>query len=405
MSVVVVGGGHAAGHIVGALRMNGYDGPVRIVADEPVAPYQRPPLSKNYLAGEMAPDELYLKSLDFYERNEVALALGCRVESIDRSAKAITTSHGGSIPYDKLVLATGARVRGLALPGSDLGGIHYLRTMADTDRIRGDLGPGRRLVICGGGYIGLEVAAVAARQINAAVTVLEMADRVMNRVIAPVVSTFFGDLHAGNGVDIVTGIEVVSFEGRKRVERVVTADGRVFPADVVVVGVGVVPNIELAETAGLRCDDGILVDARGQTEDPDILACGDCTRHPNGIYGMHVRLESVQNAVDQATMVARALCAMTGTYSAVPWFWSDQYDTKLQIAGLSAGHDQTVLRGDPADGAFSIFYLKEGRLLAVDAINRPREYMMGRKLIASGARPAPERIADPASPLKALAGS
>ena len=403
MSIVVVGGGHAAGHVVGTLRMNGYDGPIRIVGEEPVAPYQRPPLSKSYLARLVDPAEVYLRPLEFYSRNAVALALGCRVEKIDRSAKAITTSHGVSIPYTKLVLATGARIRRLALPGSDLCGIHCLRTMADANRIREDLSPGKRLVICGGGYIGLEVAAVAAR-IKAIAMVLEMTDRVMKRVVAPLVSAFFQDLHAGNGVEIMTGIEVVGFEGRQRVERVVTADGQAFPADVVVVGTGVVPNVELAETAGLPCNDGILVDARGQTEDPDILACGDCTNHPNGVYRVNVRLESVQNAVDQATIVARALCGMEGIYNAVPWFWSDQYDTKLQIAGLSANHDQAVVRGDPADGAFSVFYLKDGRLVAVDAVNGPREYMMGRKLIASGASPAPERIADPASSLKTLAG-
>ena len=223
-------------------------------------------------------------------------------------------------------------------------------------------------------------------------------------MVAPIVSAFYQGLHAGNGVNIVTGVEVAAFEGRRRVERVATADGRVFAADVVVIGVGVVPNIELAEAAGLPSDDGILVDACGQTEDPDILACGDCTNHPNGNYGVNVRLESVQNAVDQATAVAKTLCGTPGAHSAVPWFWSDQYDTRLQIAGLSQGHDEAVVRGDPADGAFSLFYLQQGRLLAVDAINSPREYMMGRKLVAAGARPMPERIGDPAYPLKDLAG-
>ncbi len=403
MSVVVVGGGHAAGHIAGVLRMNGYHGPIRIVGEEPLPPYQRPPLSKNYLAGQMDLDQVLLKPLEFYRRTGADLALGCRVERIDRASRTIMTSDGVSIPYGKLVLATGARARRLALPGSDLCGIHTLRTMADTDQIRAELRPGARLVICGGGYIGLEVAATATRH-GAVVTVLEMADRVMNRVVAPVVSAFYQGLHAGNGVDIVTEVQVAAFEGRRRVERVATANGRVFPADVVVIGVGVVPNIELAEAAGLPCDDGILVDAHGQTKDPDILACGDCTNHPNGIYGVNVRLESVQNAVDQATAVARAICGTPEAYSAVPWFWSDQYDTRLQIAGLSPGHDETVVRGDPADGAFSLFYLKQGRLLAVDAINSPREYMMGRKLVAAGVRPIPEHIGDPAYPLKALAG-
>ena len=304
MSVAVVGGGHAAGHIVGALRMNGYDGPIRIVGEDPLPPYQRPPISKSYLACQMDLEQVYLKPLGICRQNGADLTLGCRVERIVRGGQCDCESDGLSIPYGKLVLASGARVRRLALRGSDFCGIHYLRSMADADTIGADMHPGTRLVVCGGGCIGLEIAAAAA-WIHAIVTVLEMADRAMNRMVAPV---FYEGLHAGKGVDTATSVQVSVFEGEGRSARVATTDGRLSPADVVVIGVGVVPNIELAEAAGLPCDDGILVDPHGQTEDLDILACGDCTNHPNGIYGVNVRFESVQNAVDQATAVAKEIC-------------------------------------------------------------------------------------------------
>jgi len=391
MNVIVVGAGHAAGHLVASLRMQGFEGSIRLIGDEPYPPYQRPPLSKQYLAGEMALEQVYFKPLDFYDTAKAELTLGVRVESIDRAAKTVSLSDGSTAAYDKLVLTTGTRVRTLPLPGADLSGIHYLRTIDDTDAIARDLRPGARAVICGGGYIGLEVAAAAVKN-GASVTVLEMADRVMNRVVAPEVSAFYEALHRGKGVDIRCNVRVTGFEGTGKVERVACENGESFDADLVVVGVGVIPNTELAEAAGLACDNGIVVDDCARTEDPDILAAGDCTNHPNGIYGINIRLESVQNAVDQATAVAQTICGKPTPYSAVPWFWSDQYDVKLQIVGLSQGYDEAVVRGNPADGAFSVFYLKQGKLLAVDAINSPREYMMGRKLIAEGARPDPEKI-------------
>ena len=391
MNVIVVGAGHAAGQLVASLRMQGYEGDIHVIGDEPYPPYQRPPLSKQYLSGEVDLEAVYFKPLDFYQTADADLTLNVRAEAIDRAAKTVELSDGSSVAYDKLVLATGTRVRELPLPGADLEGIHYLRTIADTDAISRDLRPGARLVVCGGGYIGLEVAAAAVKK-GASVTVLEMADRVMNRVVAPEVSAFYQNLHSANGVDIRTGIKVTGFDGTGRVEAVTTEGGDRFDADLVVVGVGVIPNTELAEAAGLACDNGIVVDKYAQTEDPDVLACGDCTNHPNAIYGAHIRLESVQNAVDQANTVAKTICGTPAPYIAVPWFWSDQYDVKLQIVGLSQGYDQAIVRGNPASGAFSVFYLKDGRLLAVDAINSPREYMMGRKLIAEGARPDPEKI-------------
>ncbi|MEQ8666462.1 MAG: FAD-dependent oxidoreductase [Rhodospirillales bacterium] len=391
MKVVVVGAGHAAGQLVAALRMQQFEGDIRLIGEEPYPPYQRPPLSKQYLSGEIDLESVYFKPADFYDQAKAELSLSLRVEAIDRSGKTVTLSDGSGVDYDKLVLATGTRVRKLTLPGADLEGVHYLRSIEDTDAISRDLRPGARIVVCGGGYIGLEVAAAAVKK-GAAVTVLEMADRVMNRVVAPVVSAFYEDLHKANGVDIRTDVKVSGFEGSGRVEKVVTEGGEDFAADLVVVGVGVIPNTELAEEAGLACDNGIVVNEFAQTEDPDILACGDCTNHPSAIYGINVRLESVQNAVDQANAVAKTICGVPTPYIAVPWFWSDQYDVKLQIVGLSQGYDQAVVRGDPAGGSFSVFYLKKGRLIAVDAINSPREYMMGRKLISEGAEPDPEKI-------------
>lgn len=399
MGILIIGAGHAAGQLVAALRMQGYEGAIRVVGDEPYPPYQRPPLSKQYLSGDMEIEQVYFKPVGFYDQADIELSLGLRAESIDRSAKTVALSDGTNAAYDKLVLATGTRARTLSLPGTDLEGIHYLRTIDDTDAIARDLRRGAKAVICGGGYIGLEVAAAAVKK-GGAVTVLEMADRVMNRVVAPVVSKYYQELHAAKGVDIRTGVKVTGFAAGEdangnnggRVARVAAEGGESFDADLVVVGVGVVPNSELAEAAGLTCDNGIVVDEYAQTDDPDILACGDCTNHPNGIYGVNIRLESVQNAVDQANTVAKTICGTPEPYKAVPWFWSDQYDVKLQIVGLSQGYDDAVVRGDPASGSFSVFYLKTGALIAVDAINSPREYMMGRKLIAEGARPDPANI-------------
>jgi len=401
MAVLVVGAGHAAGQLAASLRMEGFDGAIRIIGDEQYPPYQRPPLSKQLLSGEMELEQIYLKPDAFYADNRVDLTLGQRVESIDRAAKTITLGNGEVAPYDKLALTTGTRVRKLSIPGADLGGIYYVRTVDDTLGLREQFTHGGHMVVVGGGYIGLEVAAAASKQ-GMSVTVLEMADRVMNRVVAPEVSAFYEKLHRDHGVDIRTDVRVSGFSGEERVNSVECDDSSHFDADVVVVGVGVIANTELAEAAGLACDNGILVNASAQTEDPDIVSAGDCTNHPNGVYGINIRLESVQNAVDQAKTAAKSICGKPETYSAVPWFWSDQYDVKLQIVGLSQGYTQAVVRGDPASGTFSVFYLKDGNLIAVDAINSPREYMMGRKLITEHASPDPIRIADTSVPVKEL---
>ncbi len=393
MSVVIVGAGHAAGQLVASLRMEGYEGAIRVIGDEPYPPYQRPPLSKQLLSGDMEREQVYLKPPEFYAENGVELTLGKRVTTIDRAAKSVTLDDGETVAYDKLALTTGTRVRKLTLEGAELDGIFYIRAIDDTLGLRERFDADRKMVVVGGGYIGLEVAAAARKQ-GMTVTVLEMADRVMNRVVAPEVSDFYEKAHADHGVTIMTKAMVAGFEGDGTVSAVKTQDGNSYPVDVVVVGVGVIPNVEEAAAAGLACDNGIVVNDRAQTDDPDVVSAGDCTNHPNGVYGVNLRLENVQNAVDQAKAAAKTICGKPETYCAVPWFWSDQYDIKLQIVGLSQGYDNAVVRGNPDDGAFSVFYLKQGTLVAVDAINSPREYMMGRKLITDGARPNPAKIAD-----------
>ena len=401
--IVIAGAGHAAGQLVATLRQKQYPGNIVLVGEEPWLPYQRPPLSKKFLAGELEAERLYVKPASFYADAGIDSRLSTRVESVDRSAQTIRTSDGETIPYSDLVIATGSRVRRLTVPGSDLAGIHYLRDIADVNAIREGLGGSRRLVIIGAGYIGLEVAAVA-RQLGHDVTVVEMADRVMSRVVSPELSAFYEALHRDAGVvlRLETGLE--GFTGASgRVQGVLTSSGETIPADLVVVGVGILPNVELAADAGLAVDNGIVVDERCATEDPHVFAVGDCTAHPSRVYDARLRLESVQNALEQAKVVATNLCGGDLVYDQVPWFWSDQYDIKLQIVGLSSGYDQTVRRGDPARRSFSCVYLRDGRMIAIDAVNAPKDFMQAKALIGSGARPDPERLADMETPLKALA--
>ncbi len=402
--VVIAGAGHAAGQLVATLRQKQYPGNIVLVGEEPWLPYQRPPLSKKYLAGELDAERLYVKPASFYDDPAIDARLNTRVESIDRDAGLVRTSDGDSIPYTDLVIATGSRVRRLTVPGSDLAGIHYLRDIEDVDAIRTGLATAKRLVIVGAGYIGLEVAAVAAR-LGHEVTVVEMADRVMSRVVSPDLSAFYEALHRNEGVVLKLNTGLDGFAGESgQLTGVTTTAGETIPADLVVVGVGILPNVELAADAGLPVDNGIVVDERCATEDPHVYAVGDCTAHPSRIYGGRLRLESVQNALEQAKVVATNLCGGELVYDQVPWFWSDQYDIKLQIVGLSQGYDQTVQRGDPADRSFSCVYLREGRMIAIDAVNAPKDFMQAKALIAAGARPDPERLADPDTPLKTLAG-
>jgi len=380
--LVVVGAGQAAAQAAQTLRQQNYAGAITVLGEEPYAPYQRPPLSKKYFSGETPRERLLLRPQAFYAEKRIALELGARVEEFDAAAHTLRLRDGRSLRYDKLLLATGSRPRRLAVPGADLPGVHHVRTIADIDALNEGLSPGARVVVIGGGYIGLEMASVA-RQRGFAVTVLEAAERVLGRVVCKEVSSFYMDLHRAAGVEVHVGAAVSALRGRERVEAVETADGRRFACDAVIVGIGVVPNFELAAAAGLECANGIRVDEHARTADPDVLACGDCTSHPLPLYARWVRLESVPNAVHQGKVAAATLLKSPAAYSEIPWFWSDQYDVKMQIVGLSDGHDTAVLRGDPARKCFAVYYLASRRLIAVDAVNSPREFAHAKKLIGA----------------------
>ena len=402
--IVIAGAGHAAGQVVATLRQHKFAGRIVLVGDEPWLPYQRPPLSKKFLAGEIPSERLYFKPESFYDDPQIEIHLQTRVTAIDRDAKMLRIDGGDDIGYDKLVLALGSRARHLNIEGADLEGVHYLRSISDVAGIRGALDDGRRLVIIGAGYIGLEVAAVT-RTLGHDVTVVEMADRVMSRVVSPEISDFYQIQHTNQGVKLRLGTTVAALRGRKRVEGAETGDGEIIPADLVVVGIGIVANTELADDAGLQVDDGIVVDDHCQTSDADIYAVGDCTWHPNPVYGRSLRLESVHNAVEQAKTAASNLCRMESRYAQVPWFWSDQYDLKLQIAGLSEGYDDVVIRGNPAEKSFACLYLRDSRLIAVDAVNAPRDFVQSKALIAEGTIIASDKLANVEESLKDLAAA
>ena len=397
--IVIAGAGHAAGQVVATLRQKRYTGEIVLVGDEPWLPYQRPPLSKKLLAGEVPVERLYVKPPAFYENPGTTVLPETRVERIDRAGKAVVTDGGERIGYDRLVLATGSRVRRIDLPGVELGGIHYLRNVADVLAIRDDVAPGRRLVIVGAGYIGLEAAAVAAK-LGLEVTVVELLDRVMKRVVCPAVSEFYAAEHRAHGVQILLDTGIEAFVGNGRVRGVLLADGTEIPADLVVIGVGIVPNTELASEAELAVNDGIVVDECCRTADDAVFAVGDCTFHPNPVVGRSVRLECVQNALEQARTAATVICGEDARYSEVPWFWSDQYDLKLQIAGLSQGYEEAVVRGDPRSRSFSCAYLRDGRLIALDAINNPRDFLRAKQVIAEGGRVDRARLEDATQPLE-----
>jgi len=399
--VVIVGASHAAAQVCASLRRDGWSGEIVLVGDEPSLPYQRPPLSKAFLAGESTLEDLLIRRPEFYEKEQVVFRRA-RVVRVDRGASSVDLDDGTALAYDKLVLCTGARPRRLDLPGADLDGVHYLRDAADTEAIRGRLGGVRHAVIIGAGYIGLEAAA-SLRKLGVAVTVLEVADRVLQRVTAPEVSAFYDRVHREEGIDLRLGAGVAAIDGEGRVTGVRLADGEVLPADLVVVGVGVVPNVELARDAGLEVEDGIVIDAGGRTSDPDVLAAGDCAAAHVVRYDRRVRLECVSSAVEQGKSVSATIGGKDRPIAALPWFWSDQFDLKLQIAGLSTGYDEVVLRGDPADGrSFACFYYAEGRLIAADCVNRAQEFMFSKRAITEGLSPDPEVLADPATPLASL---
>jgi 3-phenylpropionate/trans-cinnamate dioxygenase ferredoxin reductase subunit len=402
-TIVIVGGGQAGAQAVDTLRREGFTGRLVLICDEGLLPYQRPPLSKKFLSGEMAAERLLFRHRVFYDEHAVDLKLGVRAVRIETAARRIALSNGEEINYDRLLLCCGAVPRRMSCPGSDLAGVHYLRNVDDAAAIHGGLKPGARVVIVGGGYIGLEIAATA-RKMGCAVMVLEMADRVMNRVVASNVSEYFEHEHRTQGVKIICNTRVVRFEGSGRVERVVCADGSAHPADVLVVGIGAIANTQLAADAGLKCDNGIVVDEACRTSDPAIFAAGDCSSFFSPRYQARVRLESVDNAFEQAKAAALNMLERPTVYDRVPWFWSDQYDNKLLIVGLSYAHDQQLTRGDPATRSFSVCYLKGGELLAVEAVNHSKDYMAARKLIPERFRPDLDKLADPQLALKDTGG-
>ncbi len=399
-TVVIVGASHASVQAVDTLRREGHTGPVVLVGDEPHLPYNRPPLSKKFLSGEMERERLLLRSPQFYEQAHAETRLGVRATALDRADRRLRLSDGGELHYDHLILCLGGRPRLLDVPGHGLKGIHYLRTIADVEGIRAELAGAKRMVVVGAGYIGLEAAA-SARHLGLEVDVLEMADRPLNRVVAPELSTFYTRRHEREGVRIHCNTSVSAFRGDDRV-RAVVCGGREFPADIVIVGVGILPEVSLAAAAGIRCENGIVVDEQCRTSDPNVYAAGDCTFHPSVRYGRKLRLESVDNAVEQARVAASNICGKPARHEHIPWFWSDQYDVKLQIAGLSQGYDQSVVRGDPDSGKFALYYLGGGELLAVDAVNSPKDFMTGKKWIGERKHPDPAKLADPAVDLKTL---
>jgi 3-phenylpropionate/trans-cinnamate dioxygenase ferredoxin reductase subunit len=396
--VVVIGGGQAGSSLVAKLRNAGFEGEITLFAEESVPPYQRPPLSKAYLLGDMELERLFLRPERFYAENNINLRLNERVDAIDPAAKTVSVGDE-VVSYDALILTTGSKPRYLpASVGGDLEGVYAVRTLQDADAMEPEFKDGARVLIIGGGYIGLEAAAVAAKK-GLKVTLVEMADRILQRVASPETSRYFRELHRSHGVDLREGVGLDTLVGDGRVTSAKLTDGSEIDVDFVIVGVGITPGSDLAEAAGLAIENGIKTDSKGRTSDPHIWSAGDCASFP--YQGNQIRLESVGNAIDQAELVAQNIMGADRDYVAKPWFWSDQYDCKLQIAGLSAGYDEVVTRqGDGA--AVSYWYYKKNRLIALDAMNDPRGYMVGKRLIEAGKSPAPETIANPNTDLKAL---
>jgi 3-phenylpropionate/trans-cinnamate dioxygenase ferredoxin reductase component len=397
--IAIIGAGQAGGQAAYSLRAAGYEGAITLIGDEPAPPYQRPPLSKAYLKGELDADRLYLKPLEYYAEHAIDLQAGVAAARIDLAAKQIALMSGASVAWDALVIATGARPRRLQLPGATLPGVLELRTLADVDRLKPLMTAGARLVVVGAGYIGLEAAAVGS-QLGLHVTVLEAAPQVLARVTGPEISAFYTAEHRAHGADIRLNARLEAFEGADRVTGARLADGEVIPCDLVLVGVGVLPNLEIARDAGIACGNGILVDDHMRTSHPDVYAIGDIAYRPLVHYGCGGRLESVHNAIEGGKIAAATILGAAMPAIDVPWFWSDQFDLKLQTAGIHTGSDARILRGDPISRAFAVFYLKEGKVIAVDAVNSAPEYIVGKKLVAASARVAPAELADKSLSMK-----
>lgn len=397
--VVVVGAGQAGFSAASKLRDLGHEGPITLIGDEAQPPYQRPPLSKAYLLGDMTVDRLYLRPEDFYRQKSISLRLSSRVQSINRVEREVVVDDGTTLPYARLVLATGSRPRRLPQAmGGGLDGVYYVRNLADIDAMSAEFKPGRCVLVVGGGYIGLEAAAVASK-LGLSVTLIEAAPRILQRVASKETSDYFRSLHVGKSVDIREGVGLTALVGEGRVSKAILADGSELSVDFIVAGIGVDPNVELAAGCGLDIENGIKVDEHCRTSDPAVLAAGDCASFP--WRGTRIRLESVGNAIDQAESVATTIVCGDRAYDAKPWFWSDQFDVKLQIAGLSTGHEKVVVRTGRG-AAISFWYYRGTQLIAVDAINDPRSYMVAKRLIDAGRSPDPELVSDLATDLKSL---
>ena len=391
--IVVIGSGQAAIQTVMSLKRNEFTGSIKVIGEEDHLPYQRPPLSKDFLLEEYKPERVSLKKKEFYEENGVDLILGKRAESIDTILKEITLSDENKIRYNQLIIATGSRVRKLNVPGSDKKGIYYLRDLDDANALKQRLKKNKKMVIVGAGYIGLEVASVAA-SLGVKVTVIEMANRVMNRTVDPIISSYYQKLHESHGVKIHLDNGLKAFEGGDSVNAVRCSDGLMLEADLVVIGAGVLPNQEIAIEAGLECNNGIMVNEFGETSTAHVYACGDCTNHPNKGLNTRLRLESVHNAMEQSKTVANTIMGNKEPYDQVPWFWSDQYDHKLQLVGISGDHDEVVMRGLESEQKFLLFYLKNSELIAVNAINSSKEFLICRKLVANKVKISSDVIKD-----------
>lgn len=402
--IVIVGAGHGGAQAAIALRQAKVEGTIAMIGDEPELPYERPPLSKEYFSGEKAFERILIRPAAFWAERKVDMLLNRRVTAVDPQAHSLTTADGATIGYGQLIWATGGAPRRIGCAGSDLIGVHTVRTRADADRMLAELDGVAQAVVIGGGYIGLEAAAVLAK-FGKRVVLLEALDRVLARVAGEPLSRFYEAEHRAHGVDVRLGAAVERIEGEGRVTGVRMKDGEVIPAQMVIVGIGIVPAVEPLIAAAAEGGNGVAVDHQCRTSLPDIFAIGDCALHANRFADdMPIRLESVQNANDQATLVAKTIMGQELAYDAVPWFWSNQYDLKLQTVGLSTGHDAAILRGDPANRSFSVVYLKEGRVIALDCVNATKDFVQGRKLVVERVSPDPAALADAAVPLKELAG-
>jgi 3-phenylpropionate/trans-cinnamate dioxygenase ferredoxin reductase component len=400
--VLIVGGGHAGAQAAIALRQKDFAGSIAIVGEEAELPYERPPLSKDYLASEKPFERMLLRPATFWEERDVAMLLGRRVTTVDPTGHKVTCADGGSITYGQLIWAAGGHPRRLSCLGNDLAGVHAVRTRADVDRILTELSDARHICVIGAGYIGLESAAVLTK-LGKQVTVLEAMDRVLARVAGETLSAFYAADHRAHGVDLRLGAMVSALAGDGRVSSVTLATGETIAADLVIVGIGLIPAVEPLLAAGAQGGNGVLVDAQCRTTLPDVYAVGDCALHSNRFAGdAMIRLESIQNANDMATLAARSITGDDGAYDAVPWFWSNQYDLRLQTVGLSQGFDTEVVRGDPASRSFSVIYLREGRVIALDCVNVAKDYVQGRALVVTGAIIDPRQLANTSVTLKEL---